>query len=96
MKKQLSVLDADSSEEARKTKRELQSELDDLLKEQENTLYEQSIEDQEKSLDELLENSEKQASDYLKNSEVVFVDALNKINANTEIVSKNLEKISSD
>ena len=96
MKKQLSVLDADSSEEARKTKRELQSELDDLLKEQENTLYEQSIEDQEKSLDELLENSEKQASDYLKNSEVVFVDALNKVNANTEIVSKNLEKISSD
>lgn len=96
LKKQLSVLDADSSEEARKTKRELQSELDDLLKEQENTLYEQSIEDQEKNLDELLENSEKQASDYLKNSEAVFVDALNYVNANTETVSKNLEKISSD
>ena len=96
LKKQLAVLDADSSESARKTKRELQSELDDLLKEQENTLYDQSIEDQEKSLDELLENSEKQASDYLKNSEVVFVDALNKVNANTEIVSRNIERISKE
>ena len=74
----------------------MQSELDDLLKEQENTLYDQSIEDQEKSLDELLENSEKQASDYLKNSEVVFVDALNKVNANTETVSKNIERISKE
>ena len=54
LKKQLAVLDADDSESARKTKRELQNELDDLLKEQENTLYDQSIEDQEMNLDELL------------------------------------------
>ena len=89
-------MELDSSESSRKTKRQLQSELDDLLKEQENTLYDQSIEDQEKSLDELLKNSEKQASDYLKNSDVVFVDALNQVNANTETVSKNIERISKE
>ena len=32
----------------------------------------------------------------MKNSDVVFVDALNKVNANTETVSKNIERISKE
>lgn len=89
-------MELDSSESARKTKRELKSELDDLLSQQEDTLYEQSVSDIEKNLNDTYDASIKNTENYLKNSEVVFVDALNKVNANTEIVSKNLEKISSD
>ena len=92
----MQILELDSSESARKTKRQLQSELDDLLKEQENTLYDQSIEDQENSLDQMLKNSEEQAENYLKNSEVVFVDALNYVNANSATVASNIEKIAKE
>ena len=89
-------MELDSSESSRKTKRQLQSELDDLLKEQENTLYDKSIEDQEEALDQMLKNSEEQAENYLKNSEVVFVDALNYVNANSTTVASNIEKIAKE
>ena len=96
IKKQLLVLEADNSESSRKTKRQLQSELDDLLKEQDNTLYDQSVEDQTAALDKLVEDSEKKTTEYLKNTDVVFVSALNQVNANTETVSKNIERISKE
>ena len=92
----MSVLEADNSESSRKTKRQLQSELDDLLKEQDNTLYDQSVEDQTAALDKLVEDSEKKTTEYLKNTDAVFVSALHQVNANTETVSKNIERISKE
>ena len=96
--RQLEVLNsgADDSEENRKKVRELKSKLEDLKSDRDDTLYDKSIEDQQNALDKMLTDAQDASSQYLKNSEVVFVDALNKVNANTEIVSKNLEKISSD
>lgn len=70
--------------------------MDDLLSQQEDTLYEQSVSDIEKNLNDTYDASIKNTENYLKNSEAVFVDALNYVNANTETVSKNLEKISKD
>lgn len=94
--RQLQVLSGDDSESNRKTIRELKSKLEDLKQDRDNTLYDKSIEQQNAALDKMLKDSEDAAKAYLKDSESVFISALNQVNANTETVSKNIERISKE
>ena len=96
LERQIAVTEGDTSDENKKNLRELRSKLKSLKDEQEDTFYDKSIEDQENALDEMLKNSQDQEEQYLKNANKVFVDAINYVNAHTEQVSKNIEKISKD
>lgn len=96
LERQIAVTEGDTSDENKKNLRELRSKLQSLKDEQEDTFYDKSIEDQENALDEMLKNSQDQEEQYLKNANKVFVDAINYVNAHTEQVSKNIEKISKD
>lgn len=96
LEKQIAALEGDDSEENRKKLQQLKSDLQDAQKDQSDMLYDHSVSDQEDALDKMLENSKKQAEDYLKDTDKVFVDALSYVNANTQQVSSNLEKIAKD
>lgn len=96
LEKQIAALEGDDSEENRKKLQQLKSDLQDAQKDQSDMLYDHSVSDQEDALDKMLENSKKQAEDYLKDTDKVFVDALGYVNANTQQVSSNLEKIAKD
>ena len=96
MERQIAVTEGDTSDENKKNLRELRSKLQSLKDEQEDTFYDKSIEDQENALDEMLKNSQDQEEQYLKNANKVFTDITDYVNAHTEQVSKNIEKISKD
>lgn len=96
MRKQLNALEGDSSEEARKRKQQLKSDLAKAEQEQKDTLYDRSVEDSISALDKMVTDSEDMATQYLKDSEKVFVDALAYINAHTQQVSQNLEQIAKE
>ena len=96
LEKQIAALEGDDSEENRKKLQQLKSDLQDAQKDRSDMLYDHSVSDQEDALDKMLENSKKQAEDYLKDTDKVFVDALGYVNANTQQVSSNLEKIAKD
>lgn len=96
LEKQLAALEGDTSESGRKKIQQIKSDLQDAQKDQSDMLYDRSVSDQEDALDKMLENSKKQAEDYLKDTDKVFVDALGYVNANTQQVSSNLEKIAKD
>ena len=96
LERQIAVTEGDTSDENKKNLRELRSKLQSLKDEQEDTFYDKSIEDQENALDEMLKNSQDQEEQYLKNANKVFTDITDYVNAHTEQVSKNIEKISKD
>lgn len=96
LERQEDILKNDDSEANRKKLREIRSQLEDARKDRDNKFYDKSVEDQKNSLSDMLENSKKQAEDYLKDTDKVFVDALGYVNANTQQVSSNLEKIAKD
>lgn len=74
----------------------MKDKLETLKKEQSDDFYDKSIDDQKESLDTMLENAKTQAENYLKDSEKVFSDATAYINANSQVVASNIEKISKD
>ena len=96
VQRRLDILSQDDSPENQKTIRELKDKLETLKKEQSDDFYDKSIDDQKESLDTMLENAKTQAENYLKNSEKVFSDATAYINANSQVVASNIEKISKD
>lgn len=96
VQRRLDILSQDDSPENQKTIRELKDKLETLKKEQSDDFYDKSIDDQKESLDTMLENAKTQAENYLKDSEKVFSDATAYINANSQVVASNIEKISKD
>ena len=96
LERQIAATEGDTSDENKKNLRELRSKLADLKKEQSDTFYDKSISDQEEALDQMLKNSQDQEEQYLKDANKVFIDAINYVNAHTQQVSQNLEKISKD
>ena len=96
LERQIAVLEGDDSEENRKKLRELKSQLEDARKEQQDTLYDKSIDDQKEALDKMLTDSQEKAEEYLKDSDKVFSDAILYINNNTEKVSANIQKIAKE
>lgn len=96
LERQIAVTENDSSDENKKNLRELRSRLQDLKDEQEDTLYDRSISDQEDALDQMLKNSQEQAENYLKDSEKVFMDAFEYVNAHTSQIANNIETIAKE
>lgn len=96
LERQYEVLSGDDSEENRKRLREIKSQLEDAKKSRDDLLYDKSIEDQEKNLDDMYDAAVKSSEEYLKDSAKVLIDACGLVNANTETVSKNIERISKE
>lgn len=96
LERQYEILSGDDSEENRKRLREIKSQLEDAKKSRDDLLYDKSIEDREQNLDDMYNAAVKSSEEYLKDSAKILIDACGIVNANTETVSKNIERISKE
>lgn len=101
LERQLAALRGDTSLSAAAQRKQIEAELLEARAELEETFYEQSIKQQQDSLDDQYEHHEKHLNDemdaldeYLEDSEKVILDSINTVKNNTSIVLQEIKEIS--
>lgn len=90
IKKQLSVVENDNSEEAKKTIQQLRVELSDAEQDLKDTEYDKYIADQENMLDDFYQEYSDKIDEKFEQLDILFQELIDIINANSESINNTL------